>query len=195
MQLIVQHITSLLQKSLESIGTPPHLIDPGSAGSISPPVSLKGSKSDKNEIITQVTSRSVKATCINVHFNFQSLIELRSVFTPELAHTAYLPFLRQIGLDSLEISLKNHERVRYLCTEYEREMQATFPNVAPDLRLGDDSGGSLEGRGSIGSNVAVVGNRIDVQLTGESTDARCGDVLSLIRLAPFFQKKKKIGSN
>lgn len=105
---------------------------------------------------------------------------MRSVFTPELAHTAYVPFLRQIGLDSLEISLKNHARIRYLCTEYEREMQASFSNMAPNLQLVDYSS-NKDGCGSIGSNVAVVGNRIDVQLTEESADARSVDVLSLIR--------------
>ncbi|KAK4874618.1 hypothetical protein RN001_013978 [Aquatica leii] len=111
----------------------------------------------------------------------QALEELRAVFTSELAHTAYIPFLKQIGLNSLELSLKNHIDVRNLCQEYEHEIKLTYPNMLPSWQLSDY--GSKEprtttGNNTMGSNIAVVGNRIDVQ--DEPANTQTTDVLSLI---------------
>ncbi|KAF5295182.1 hypothetical protein FQR65_LT10570 [Abscondita terminalis] len=112
----------------------------------------------------------------------QALEELRTVFTSELAHTAYIPFLKQIGLNSLELALKNHVFIRNLCQEYEQEIKLTYPNILPTLQLSDYnnklSRTTSDGNNTMGSNIAVVGNRIDVQ--NESTNAQPTDVLSLI---------------
>ncbi|KAB0793224.1 hypothetical protein PPYR_12844 [Photinus pyralis] len=102
----------------------------------------------------------------------QALQELRTVFTSELAHTAYVPFLRQIGVDSLELSLKNHTVIKNLCQEYEHEIKLTYPNISSSWQLSDSH--AYAASNSSGCNAAVVGNRIDVQ--GEASV----DVLSLI---------------
>ncbi|KAF5284839.1 hypothetical protein FQR65_LT13391 [Abscondita terminalis] len=44
----------------------------------------------------------------------QVLEELYTVFKLELPHTVYIPFLKQIGLNSIELALKNHVFIRSL---------------------------------------------------------------------------------
>ncbi|XP_050295607.1 WD repeat-containing protein 81 isoform X2 [Anthonomus grandis grandis] len=91
--------------------------------------------------------------------NIQSLAlqEIKQVFSPELAHMAYVPFLKHVGSNSLDISLKNHDKIRELCQLFEQEMVAfgkskTF-NFTPQIPLSS----------SVGSNINLIGNRIDIQ--------------------------------
>jgi WD repeat-containing protein 81 len=103
---------------------------------------------------------------------FQAVEELKQVFTAELAHMTYLPFFRFLGESVMDTSLKNHNFVRDLCYEYEQEMQSVHSNGCPVdvLYLSDYLSLGVQGdpekatgSGSFGSNVAVVGNRIDLQ--------------------------------
>lgn len=86
----------------------------------------------------------------------------------------------------MEQALKNHIVIQNLCQEYEQEIKLTYPNITPNWQLSDfnhvskDTGIGTGSNSSIGSNIAVVGNRIDVQIPNESTDAHNIDVLSLI---------------
>lgn len=60
-------------------------------------------------------------------------------------------------------------------------MRLTYPNIVSNWQLSDFNYGSKDsGNSSIGSNIAVVGNRIDVQGIGELSDAHTPDILSLI---------------
>lgn len=130
----------------------------------------------------------------------QAVEELKEVFTSELAHMTYLPFLRFLGVSIMDASLKNHDFLRDLCYEYEHEMQSVHPSggAVNVLHLSDylTPGGEGDpdmatGSGSFGSNVAVVGNRIDLQRAEVSSlqllpsgspnvQAPGGDVMALI---------------
>ncbi|XP_044253256.1 WD repeat-containing protein 81 isoform X2 [Tribolium madens] len=103
----------------------------------------------------------------------QSLDELRMAFTTELAYTAYLPFLRHIGANSLEISLKNHSLIKELCQEYEQGAKSSVP-----IPKSADFKTTISASSSIGSNIALVGNRIDVQ-TDDLENVNT-DLLSLV---------------
>ncbi|KAJ8975302.1 hypothetical protein NQ317_011644 [Molorchus minor] len=139
-----------------------NLRDAESADSLSPPV--------PNEIAVNLAKEST----INL-----ALEELRLVFTPELAHSAYIPFLKHVGVSSLEISIKNHENVRHLCQEYEQEVKATNSSSAPKFTLSDfNKAQTITTSGSIGSNIALIGNRIDVQ--PENNEGLNPDLLSLV---------------
>ncbi|KAJ9590475.1 hypothetical protein L9F63_016506, partial [Diploptera punctata] len=106
------------------------------------------------------------------HFPNRAIEELKRVFTSELAHITYLSFVRFLGENIMEASLKNHEFIRDLCYEYEQEIQSTHPGgssvgilhlsnyLTPGLHGDSDKFASS---GSFGSNVAVIGNRIDLQ--------------------------------
>lgn len=112
----------------------------------------------------------------------------------------YLPFFRFLGESVMDTSLKNRDFVRDLCYEYEQEMQAVHASgcLVDVLYLSDylSPGGQRDpdkatGSGSFGSNVAVVGNRIDLQRADVSSlqlhpcgspnvQALGGDMMALI---------------
>ncbi|CAG9767150.1 unnamed protein product [Ceutorhynchus assimilis] len=81
-----------------------------------------------------------------------ALEEIRDVFCPELAHMSYLPFLKHVGANSLDISLKNHDKIRQLCQECNTEAKTRYFDM-PKVHISS----------SIGSNINVIGNRIEIQ--------------------------------
>lgn len=70
----------------------------------------------------------------------------------------------------MEATLKNHTHIQFLCQEHEEIIKI---NTIPDLSLGSKE--TLNVSSSIGSNIALIGNRIDVQ--NEDDD---GHVLKLV---------------
>ncbi|XP_044759214.1 WD repeat-containing protein 81 [Coccinella septempunctata] len=108
-----------------------------------------------------------------------ALEELQLVFTAELAHTAYVPFLKHLGLASIEISLKNHDTIKFLCKEYGNEAERTLSKEITTVKTADTSKTSnITHSSSIGSNVAVIGNRIEVQYDSDATPNT--DLLNLV---------------
>lgn len=124
-------------------------------------VCLKDSESvDSLSPPQQITEGTEKSTAIN-----QALEELKTVFTAELAHCAFVPFLKQLGASAMEATLKNYVHVQTLCQEYE---EISRNRAIPDAGL--DFKENLNTSSSIGSNIAVIGNRIHVQ--DETSDAQ-----------------------
>lgn len=110
--------------------------------------------------------------------------EMKKVFTPELAHTAYIPLCQIFGSIHMEQSLWNDDLIRQLCSQHDSTLDklpssglghsfdSSVGASTPDLETPDDTKSmesSLDGKesdaslGGIGSNVAVVGNRIQLQ--------------------------------
>ncbi|RZC40629.1 WD repeat-containing protein 81, partial [Asbolus verrucosus] len=108
-----------------------------------------------------------------------TLKELRAVFNPELAYASYLPFLKHIGANALEVSLKNYNMIRELCQEYEQEVKLNYPSLDLKFQSVDFAKrATVTASSSIGSNIALIGNRIDVQNTNlENFNT---DLLSLV---------------
>lgn len=106
----------------------------------------------------------------------QALDELKAVFTAELAHTAYVPFLKFLALASLESCLKNHATIQQLYQEFEVEKKTIYPEAFQEIPK--EIGENLSHTGSIGSNIALIGNRIDVQ--NEIDDTESSNVLKLV---------------
>ncbi|XP_022830697.1 WD repeat-containing protein 81 [Spodoptera litura] len=107
--------------------------------------------------------------------------ELLMVFDEELAYRAYTTFVKSIGTDTMERCLKNIDTVRALCRNYEQNHRISSPlQIRPDKRVqlsfsdeplsrkADSSSKSdvvmdhISSSNSFGSNVTLVGNRIDV---------------------------------
>lgn len=107
--------------------------------------------------------------------------ELKEVFNPELAHTAFLPFLHYLGDSTLELALKNHNLLRDLCYEFEQEKKfSSLRHSSEDQQMPSHSTEDIivGSTGSFGSNVALVGNRIDVNF--EHTTTKQSLVLNLV---------------
>lgn len=94
------------------------------------------------------------------------------MFNPELAYTAYLPFLKHVGLASLENSLKNHENVKSLCQQF-KEFQNTDAKLYETYRAT-----TIPASSSIGSNISVIGNRIEIQT--DNCDSLNTELLNLV---------------
>lgn len=99
----------------------------------------------------------------------KAIQELKTVFTEKLAHCAYLPFFRFIGENVFEQFLKNEPLIRELCYEYEQQnprlTQCKDPGHLMYLSdyLPPEEDMERGTSGSFGSNVAVIGNRIELQ--------------------------------
>jgi hypothetical protein len=112
----------------------------------------------------------------------------------------YLPFFRFLGESVMDASLKNHDFMRDLCYAYEQEVQSVHPSgdtvnvlyLSNYLTPGGQGDADMAVvTGSFGSNVAVVGNRIDLQRAEISSvqllppgspnvQAPGGDIMALI---------------
>lgn len=71
----------------------------------------------------------------------------------------YLPFLKHIGVNSMDVSLKNHSKIRELCQEWEQEMLTSRQTRAKMNTMAEFGGisKSVPTSGSIGSNINVIG--------------------------------------
>ncbi|XP_047529568.1 WD repeat-containing protein 81 [Vanessa atalanta] len=115
--------------------------------------------------------------------------ELLMVFDEELAYHSYTTFAKLIGTDTLERCLKNSETIRALCSKYRQANLISSPlhTTRPDKRfqssLSDEplnrktidipskpdvAVDHISNSNSFGSNVTLVGNRIDVSNACES---------------------------
>ncbi|CAG9093520.1 unnamed protein product [Plutella xylostella] len=101
--------------------------------------------------------------------------ELLAVFNEELAHQSYTSFCKLVGADAMERSLKNLDTVQALCQKYERSHATSPPmNIKLQASFSDEpisrtidiarpvDTAHISSSNSFGSNVTLVGNRIDV---------------------------------
>ncbi|XP_063825217.1 WD repeat-containing protein 81 [Ostrinia nubilalis] len=116
--------------------------------------------------------------------------ELLMVFDDELAYKAYTTFSKFVGTDAMERCLKNSDTIRALCRKYEQSHYISSPLISrPEKRVQTSFSDEPISRKSIditptkpdlvmdhmsssnsfGSNVTLVGNRIDV-----ATEASAG---------------------
>ncbi|KAH9519567.1 hypothetical protein Btru_003023 [Bulinus truncatus] len=117
---------------------------------------------DKDDFVDAAKSPSTTAE--------KSLQELKSVFSPELAQACYIPLCRIFGSIHMEENLNNEDLIRQLCSQHDcntdqNVKQNEENKVAPtvqnyeDLMTPTDDGVGSKG---LGSNVALVGNRISL---------------------------------
>ncbi|XP_013199895.1 WD repeat-containing protein 81 [Amyelois transitella] len=120
--------------------------------------------------------------------------ELLMVFDDELAYHMYTTFANFIGADTMERTLNNNDTIQALCRSYEQKhgissplntrrsekrVQASFSDE-PISRKGIDITPTkseavmdhISSSNSFGSNVTLVGNRIDVASGAEKADGR-----------------------
>ncbi|XP_026750161.1 WD repeat-containing protein 81 [Galleria mellonella] len=129
--------------------------------------------------------------------------ELLMVFNEELAYKAYKMFAKFIGADALEKCLKNIDTIHALCRSYKRNISLGSPHHVErtDKRVQtslsdepisrktidiaapkpDTATDHISSSNSFGSNVFLVGNRIDVASNVYETAEYQGDVFDVVR--------------
>ncbi|GAB0095291.1 WD repeat-containing protein 81 [Sergentomyia squamirostris] len=134
---------SPLQFSIAKINT--------SIDSVSPPV----------DAAAEIRSQSIREKVLE---------EIRDVFTPSLAHVAYVPFLNFLGDNVMQQTVKNLSLILNLCHEFEQPdvpVSPGQPSRVDSLRLpvaGTSAKADDECSGFSNSfGTTVVGNRIEVK--------------------------------
>ncbi|VVD04465.1 unnamed protein product [Leptidea sinapis] len=92
-----------------------------------------------------------------------------------LSYNAYTHFVKFVGAETIERSLKNADTIRALCHEYTQKHSPSSPRPIYEDRgetinknIDSKSGTEHNTSNSFGSNVTLVGNRIDVTSACES---------------------------
>uniref|UniRef100_A0A6B2EAH1 Putative lysosomal trafficking regulator lyst n=1 Tax=Phlebotomus kandelakii TaxID=1109342 RepID=A0A6B2EAH1_9DIPT len=110
------------------------------------------------------------------------LEEIRDVFTPNLAHMAYVPFLNFLGESVMQQTVKNLSLILNLCHEFEQPDASTTSHRnhgSDSLRLPVPGTSKVdEGEGS-SFGTAVVGNRIEVR-SGKASEMGMMEVLDMV---------------
>lgn len=113
--------------------------------------------------------------------------EICDVFTPNLAHVAYVPFLKYLGEHIMSLVVKNLPLILNLCHEYEQPNYLAAERNRDSLehnRLGNTFNGSVDfvdsAMYSNSFGTAVVGNRIDVQKEDERTQIGPMELLDFV---------------
>lgn len=106
----------------------------------------------------------------------RAMDEIRDVFTPNLAHTAYLTFLKFLGDNVMLQTVKNLELILNLCHEHEQSNQSKFESTNIDIPVQEDNDDTSMSFGS------VIGNRIEVQpgTTKTKSDVPFNDIIDMV---------------
>lgn len=115
--------------------------------SITPPVD--------GEVITRSSAGSIKERAVD---------EIKEVFTPNLAHVAYVAFLKYLGEHVMKGCVKNLQLILSLCHEYEQPQYRKNHQSSEYTRQEYERLRNLED--TVDSNsfgTMIVGNRIEVQ--------------------------------
>lgn len=111
----------------------------------------------------------------------KGLDELKEVFTPSLAHSAYLPFVKQLGESIMRDTIMNLELVMNLCHEYEVPNYNNYDSESLIIQQPQDTSNFardyVDSPHSFGTNVSIVGNRLDFQ-SGEQQSSSVIDLVA-----------------
>lgn len=145
--------------------------DTCSVDSITPPPQITSS-SNANENNNPALALQEKAT-----------EEICDVFTPNLAHASYVPFLKYLGDHVMMQVVKNPVLILDLCHEYEQP--APTVSSTPERRSGEldrsqECNDTVDSAYSNSFGSAVIGNRLDVQRNDETNEIGQMELLDIV---------------
>lgn len=113
----------------------------------------------------------------------KALEEIREVFTPQLAHVSYVPFLKYLGDHIMKQFVRNLPLILTLCHEFEQPEYASLGyshrKDSSDKASFDDSKCSDEIPSS-SFGTAMIGNRIELHKESEKNEIGFDELLDLI---------------
>lgn len=114
----------------------------------------------------------------------KALDEIKEVFTPQLAHVAYVPFLKYLGDHIMKQFVQNLPLILTLCHEYEQPEYASIgynradsTNKTPNI---DTSTMDVPDFPSSSFGTAMIGNRIEVYRENEKNEIGPMELLDLV---------------
>lgn len=112
----------------------------------------------------------------------KGLDEIKESFTPSLAHSAYLSFARCFGEHAMKQTVKNLELILNLSHEHEVPTYATdYDSIKIQERPSKLTNDHVDSPHSFGTNVSIVGNRLDFQ----TNDGPMSEQTNLIDLVAY----------
>lgn len=113
----------------------------------------------------------------------KALEEIREVFTPQLAHVSYVPFLKYLGDHIMKQFVRNLTHILTLCHEFEQPEYASLGyshrKDSSDKTSFEDSI-TTDGIPSSSFGTAMIGNRIEVYKESEKNEIGPMELLDLI---------------
>lgn len=115
----------------------------------------------------------------------KALEEIKEVFTPQLAHVSYVPFLKYLGDHIMKQFVRNLPLILTLCHEFEQPEYASLGlNNRKDSSDRTQDELSIKAEGMIPSSsfgaVPMIGNRIEVYKENEKNEIGPMELLDLI---------------
>lgn len=113
----------------------------------------------------------------------KALDEIKEVFTPQLAHLAYVPFLKYLGDHIMKQFVRNLPLILTLCHEFEQPEYASlghnYRKDSNDQTPINDSV-TIDGIPSSSFGTAMIGNRIEVYKENEKNEIGPMELLDLV---------------
>lgn len=113
----------------------------------------------------------------------KALEEICDVFTPQLAHVSYVPFLKYLGDHIMKQFVKNSMLILNLCHEYEQpdyEAHSRKNSMSGRAMPNQDKDVTDAGLYSNSFGTPVIGNRIEVHKESEKTEIGPMELLDLV---------------
>lgn len=155
------------------------------------PLQITTARTKEDAIVNSITppkqsTEDVSAETAAIISREKALDEIKEVFTPQLAHVSYVPFLKYLGDQIMSQFVKNLSLILTLCHEYEQPEYASFGyNSRKDSMRNKCSNEEIsitDGSGVVTSSfgTAMIGNRIEVYKENEKSEIGPMELLDLI---------------
>lgn len=155
------------------------------------PLQITTARTKEDAIVNGITppkqsTEDVSAETAATISREKALDEIKEVFTPQLAHVSYVPFLKYLGDHIMKNFVKNLPLILTLCHEFEQPEYASFGyNSRKDSMRNKSSNEDVsmtDGSGVVTSSfgTAMIGNRIEVYKENEKSEIGPMELLDLI---------------
>lgn len=151
------------------------------------PIQIRHARTKDDNAVNSITPpKQDEDTTPITTYRERALDEIKEVFTPQLAHVSYVPFLKFLGDHIMKQFMKNLPLILTLCHEYEQPEYASLGHGIHKTDANAESTADLsytDGPSGIYSSsfgTAMIGNRIGVHIDSDSNEIGPMEILDLV---------------